>query len=226
MLLVLKRHGVEFERFARSMVTSFQSAVKKITWSCEWERKMFSRWWLNEHNQTHATSLLSCFWKWKQMSLLDNLEYCCSIIWRTMRRMEELVDTRRFPITNYHKTAYGLCSLNGMIIFLKILSFVDFSWKSTIGFLRKLEFSMLHFWELKNVLISAPNSLVNFFWKNIDYFQGRTCVLSLCQKNDDFKSHCAMPSRKRQWRSFQKKNVFFGTPLTLSRTSPFNYKWM
>ena len=132
MLLVLKRHGVEFGRFARSMVTSFQSAVKKITRSCEWERKIFSRWWLKEHNQTHATSLLSCFWKWKQMSLLDNLEYCCSIIWRTMRRMEELVDTRRFPITNYHKTAYGLCSLNGIIIFLKIFLENRQSWDKNV----------------------------------------------------------------------------------------------
>ena len=151
MFLVVKRHGVEFGRFARSIVASLRSTVKKSTWSCEWERKVFSQWWLKEQNQTHATSLSSCFWTWKQMSLLDNLEYCCSIIWRTMRRMKELADARRFPITDYHKTAYGLCSINGIIIFLKILSFVNFSWKSTIGFLRKSEFLILYFWALKNV---------------------------------------------------------------------------
>ena len=123
MFLVLKRHGVEFGRFAGSKVTSFQSAEKEFTWSCEWERKMFSRWWLKRHNQAHATSLLSCFWKWKQMSLLDNLEYCCSIIWRTMRRMKELADAGRFPITDYHKTAYGLCSLNGITIFSFLRNF-------------------------------------------------------------------------------------------------------
>ena len=54
-----------------------------------------------------------------------------------------------------------------------------FSWKSTIGFLRKSEFSMLHIWSLKNVLIYAPNSWVNFFWKKLDFFEGRTCVFCL-----------------------------------------------
>ena len=138
MFLVLKRHGMKFGRSVGSMVTSFQSAVKEFTWSCEWDCKMFSRWRLKKHNQTYVTSLLSCFWKWKQIALLDNLEYCCSIIWRTMRRMKELADARRSPIIDHHKTANDLCSFNGIIIFLKILSFVNFSWKSTIGFFAKI----------------------------------------------------------------------------------------
>ena len=114
-----------------------------------------------------------------------------------MRRMKQLADIRGFPITNFHRTGYGLCSLNGIRIFLKILSFVNFFFKIDDRFFAKIGIFNVALWALKNVLISALNSLLSFFEKILIIFKVRLVfwgsvrkimiskVIALCLRGND-----------------------------------------
>ena len=139
---------------------------------CQWEFKNIVRRCWKEHNQTNSPSFLSWFWKCeKQMNLLVNPPYCSrySSIRETFTRMKQLANARNFPKRDYFMAVPNLWNLKVIKFSGKTFHLEKISRKSTIVFLRKSEFSKLHIWSLKNVLILRPISLVDIFWKKLDF---------------------------------------------------------
>ena len=87
----------------------------------------------------------------------------------TFTRMKQLANARNFPKRDYFMAVPNLWNLKVIKFSGKIFLLEKFSRKSTIGFLRKSEFSKLHIWSLKNLLILRPISLVDFFLKKLDF---------------------------------------------------------